>query len=51
MELAWDEPEASMERTVDAHIKNIRAKLKTIKPEIEPIVTHRGIGYALKEDL
>lgn len=51
MELAWDEPEASMDRTVDAHIKNIRAKLKAIKPGIEPIVTHRGIGYALKEDL
>jgi two-component system catabolic regulation response regulator CreB len=51
MELAWDEPEASMDRTVDAHVKNIRAKLKTIKPEIDPIITHRGIGYALKEDL
>ena len=51
MDLAWDEPEASMDRTVDAHIKNIRAKMKTIKPEIDPIITHRGVGYALKEDL
>jgi two-component system catabolic regulation response regulator CreB len=51
MQLAWDEPEAAMDRTVDAHIKNIRAKLKTINPEIDPIVTHRGIGYALKEGL
>jgi two-component system catabolic regulation response regulator CreB len=51
LELAWDEPDASMDRTVDAHIKNIRSKLKTIKPEIDPIITHRGIGYALKEDL
>ncbi|UCE52643.1 MAG: two-component system response regulator CreB [Desulfobacterales bacterium] len=51
MELAWDEPDASMDRTVDAHVKNIRSKLKTIKPEIDPIITHRGIGYALKEDL
>lgn len=51
MQLAWDEPEAAMDRTVDAHIKNIRAKLKTINPEIDPIITHRGIGYALKEDL
>jgi two-component system, OmpR family, catabolic regulation response regulator CreB len=51
MELAWDEPEASMDRTVDAHIKNIRAKLKAIDPDMEPIVTHRGIGYALKEGL
>jgi two-component system catabolic regulation response regulator CreB len=51
MELAWDEPEASMDRTVDAHIKNIRAKLKAIRPEPDPIVTHRGRGYALKEEL
>ncbi len=51
MDLAWDEPEASMDRTVDAHIKNIRAKLKSIAPQIDPITTHRGIGYALKEDL
>jgi two-component system catabolic regulation response regulator CreB len=51
MELAWDEPDASLDRTVDAHIKNIRAKLKTLEPKIDPIITHRGIGYALKEDL
>ena len=51
MDLAWDEPEASMDRTVDAHIKNIRAKLKSIAPDIDPIITHRGVGYALKEHL
>ncbi|MGD8837396.1 MAG: two-component system response regulator CreB [Desulfobacteraceae bacterium] len=51
MAAVWDEPEASMDRTVDAHIKNIRAKLKAIKPELDPIVTHRGAGYALKEGL
>ena len=51
MDLAWDEPEASMDRTVDAHIKNIRAKLKAVTPAVDPIMTHRGIGYALKEDL
>lgn len=49
MERAWEEPEASMDRTVDAHIKNIRAKLKQIRPDIDPIVTHRGVGYSLKE--
>lgn len=49
MEQAWEEPEASMDRTVDAHIKNIRAKLKQIRPDIDPIVTHRGVGYSLKE--
>ena len=49
MERAWEEPEASMDRTVDAHIKNIRAKLRQIRPETDPIETHRGVGYSLKE--
>jgi two-component system, OmpR family, catabolic regulation response regulator CreB len=47
----WDEPEASMDRTVDAHIKNLRAKLKSVTPDLDPIVTHRGTGYALKEQI
>lgn len=51
MELAWEEPDVSLLRTVDAHIKNIRQKLKKIKPEIEAIVTHHGSGYSLAEDL
>jgi len=51
MDLAWDVPEASMDRTVDAHVKNLRAKLKSIEPDIEPIITHRGAGYSLKENL
>jgi two-component system, OmpR family, catabolic regulation response regulator CreB len=51
MEMVWDEPEASMDRTVDAHIKNIRIKLKAIKPELEPIITHRGMGYSFSEEL
>ncbi len=51
MERAWEEPDASMDRTVDAHIKNIRAKLKQVEPAVDPIVTHRGVGYALTESL
>ncbi len=51
MQMVWEAPEASMDRTVDAHIKNIRAKLKSIKSTPDPIVTHRGTGYALREDL
>lgn len=49
MALVWDDPDASMERTVDAHVKQIRHKLKLLKPEIEAIVTHRGVGYSLRE--
>ncbi|MBN2420361.1 MAG: two-component system response regulator CreB [Deltaproteobacteria bacterium] len=51
MDMAWEEPEASLDRTVDAHIKNIRAKLKNIEPGSDPIITHRGVGYSLREDL
>lgn len=49
MEMVWDTPESSMDRTVDAHIKNLRGKLRAINPEFDPIVTHRGLGYSLKE--
>lgn len=49
MELAWNDPLASLDRTVDSHIKNVRAKLKVIKPDVDPIITHRGLGYSLKE--
>lgn len=51
MEIAWEHPEASLDRTIDAHIKNIRAKLKRIRPCSDPIVTHRGTGYSLRDDL
>jgi len=49
MELVWEQPGTSLERSVDAHIKNLRAKLKTIRPGEDPILTHRGVGYSLKE--
>ena len=51
IELCWDEPDTSLDRTVDAHIKNIRNKLRDIKPDLDPIVTHRGMGYSLREEL
>lgn len=51
MTLVWDEPEMSTDRTVDAHIKNIRKKLKTIRSDLDPIITHRSVGYSLREDL
>jgi two-component system catabolic regulation response regulator CreB len=47
----WDDDSDSFDRTVDAHIKTLRAKLKAVKPELEPIRTLRGAGYALSEDL
>ncbi|WP_431274627.1 two-component system response regulator CreB [Variovorax ureilyticus] len=47
----WDESSESFDRTVDAHIKTLRAKLKAIAPNIEAIRTLRGTGYALNEEL
>jgi two-component system catabolic regulation response regulator CreB len=47
----WEQPEQSLDRTVDAHIKNLRSKLRAVRPELDPIVTHRGSGYSLREDL
>lgn len=49
--LVWDESSDSFDRTVDAHIKTLRAKLHAIAPQLEPIRTHRGVGYALADDL
>jgi two-component system, OmpR family, catabolic regulation response regulator CreB len=43
-----DEPGASLERTVDVHIKTLRAKLRAIRADVEPIETHRGFGYSIK---
>jgi two-component system, OmpR family, catabolic regulation response regulator CreB len=50
MTAAWDDPGASLDRTVDAHIKLLRAKLREASPEADPIVTHRGLGYSLREE-
>jgi two-component system catabolic regulation response regulator CreB len=51
LQLVWDDDTDSLDRTVDAHVKTLRAKLKAVAPTLEPIRTHRGVGYALAEDL
>ncbi|MBM3854678.1 MAG: two-component system response regulator CreB [Verrucomicrobia bacterium] len=48
MAAAWEDPGASLDRTVDAHIKTLRAKLRAIAPDEDPIQTHRGMGYSLR---
>ncbi len=50
MTAAWEDPGAALDRTVDAHIKTLRAKLREAAPESDPIVTHRGLGYSLREE-
>jgi len=51
LQQVWDDPGESLDRTVDAHVKTLRAKLKAVAPGVEAIRTHRGSGYALAEDL
>ena len=48
MDLVWQDAEESLDRTVDTHIKTIRAKLREHDPEANLILTHRGLGYSLE---
>jgi len=44
---AWDDPGAVTDRTVDAHVKSLRAKLRAVCPGAEEMITtRRGLGYA-----
>ena len=45
---AWGDDSESIDRTVDTHIKTLRAKLRDIEPLGDYIVTHRGMGYSLR---
>jgi two-component system, OmpR family, catabolic regulation response regulator CreB len=50
LDRVWGRDADSMERTVDTHIKTLRAKLRTADPASDPIVTHRGLGYSIQLD-
>jgi two-component system catabolic regulation response regulator CreB len=47
MERAWTDASDSSDRTVDTHIKTLRAKLHAIDDGADPIRTHRGLGYSV----
>lgn len=51
MAAAWDDPGAALDRTVDAHVKTVRAKLRDAASDADPIVTHRGLGYSVREEV
>jgi two-component system, OmpR family, catabolic regulation response regulator CreB len=44
----WGADGDATDRTVDTHVKTLRAKLRAVRPELEPIATHRGMGYSLE---
>ena len=47
MDMVWGDEGDSFDRTVDTHIKTLRAKLRAINGDLSPICTHRGLGYSL----
>jgi len=46
LDLVWEKPEGPFDRTVDTHIKTLRAKLHAAHADLDPIRTMRGEGYA-----
>jgi two-component system catabolic regulation response regulator CreB len=47
MSRVWANAPDTADRSIDTHIKTLRAKLRNIDPASEPIQTHRGTGYSL----
>jgi len=47
LDAVWGLDADSTDRTVDTHIKTLRAKLREACGDVELIVTHRGLGYAV----
>jgi two-component system, OmpR family, catabolic regulation response regulator CreB len=43
----WGMDADSTDRTVDTHIKTLRAKLRAVDANAEFITTHRGMGYSI----
>jgi two-component system, OmpR family, catabolic regulation response regulator CreB len=48
LDAVWGSSAESTDRTVDTHIKTLRAKLREAAPARDPIKTHRGLGYSLE---
>lgn len=48
MDLVWGDAPDTADRTVDAHIKLLRAKLRERGVSVDLIQTHRNMGYSLQ---
>lgn len=48
MQLVWASPDESFDRTVDTHIKVLRQKIRAVDASLNPIKTHRGVGYSFE---
>jgi two-component system catabolic regulation response regulator CreB len=47
MDRVWGDALETGDRTIDTHVKTLRAKLHAVSPDADPIRTHRGLGYSL----
>ena len=47
MDRVWGDAPESSDRTVDTHVKTLRAKLRAVDAGHDPIRTHRGLGYSV----
>jgi two-component system catabolic regulation response regulator CreB len=47
MDMVWHDAADTLDRTVDTHIKTVRAKLRAVDATFDAIRTHRGMGYSL----
>lgn len=47
LQSVWGQDADSTDRTVDTHIKTLRAKLREAGAAEDSIITHRGMGYSL----
>ncbi len=47
MDRVWGDALETGDRTIDTHVKTLRAKLHAVAPAADPIRTHRGLGYSL----
>ena len=50
MDRVWGDALDSGDRTVDTHVKTVRAKLHAVARDADPIRTHRGLGYSIDPD-
>jgi len=50
LDAVWGLEADSGDRTVDTHIKTLRAKLREVAPALDPIRTHRGLGYSFETE-
>ncbi|WP_374404611.1 two-component system response regulator CreB [Niveibacterium sp.] len=48
LDAVWGNDRDSTDRTVDTHVKTLRAKLREVAPDADPIQTHRGLGYSVQ---